>query len=805
MPYLVMEHVEGVPIDRYCDDLRLGLDARLRLFLTVCDAVSHAHRSLVVHRDIKPNNILVTREGVPKLLDFGIARLTLDGVSDPSAPGPPRMMTPFYASPEVVRGEQVTTSADVYALGVLLYELLTGARPLRFMTMTSAEVERVVCHVDPRRPSHAAHDQDVHDHPPAERAARRRTTPERLSARLAGDLDAIINMALQKDPARRYASVEALAADVRAHLEQRPVAARTPTWHYVAGRFVARNRWAVTAAAVLLTVVTAAAAGLSVQARRLAEQSSRTAQERDTTREVPDFLTQLFEVSNPDQSPDGSAITARELLDRGAERIDAELGGRPLVQARLLATIGGVYRSLGAYTQSAGLLERALALRRASLGTAHPETADAMDALAESYRELARLEEAEAMHREALGVRRRAGVAPALVASSLNNLGITLSDRGRYTDAEPLLREAVDIWRAGGSDTEEDLATGLNNLAAVLRHQGRLDDAVPLLDEAVAIRRQRFGNTHPALASVLGHLGQVYNLQGALDKAEPLLRQALEIRQRAYGDDHPDTATARNNLSSLLHDQGRLAAAEPLYQTTLAGVEKRLGTRHPDYAIQLNNLASLLEDWHRLDEAERLYRQSLDIRRQTYGESHAAVARTEHNLGRTLLARGRVAEAAALARTALATRERLLGVAHYETALSRMLVGETLAAQGQAADAEQLLLAALESMRGSLGRDHPNVADCLLKLSTFHRRARQPVKAAPFAQEAVEIRRAKLPAAHWKRAVAEIEWAAVLVDLARPAEAASLLRPAVGQLAAGLGERDDRVTAARALLATVGS
>ena len=516
----------------------------------------------------------------------------------------------------------------------------------------------MVCHVDPPRASAAAGlDSDPPGVSAATRAANRQTSAERLRAELRGDLDAVLSTAMAKDPARRYASVDAFAADLRSYLDGRPIAARPATWAYTARRFVARHRWPVAAAAAFVMVLSGAAIVLSIQAARLAEERDRTARERDTAQQVVGFLTGLFEVSDPDASA-APPVSARELLDRGAERIDAELSGQPVVQARLLGTIGGVYGSLGVYDQSATLLERALDLRRSTLGVEHVDTAASMEALAEAYRELARFDDAETLHRDALAIKRRVGDSPASIAASLNDLGLTLSERGRYADAEPLLREAIETWRRLEPDASASVAVGLNNLAQTLRQQGRLDDAATALDEAIAIRRRRFGNDHPLLAHVLGHLGQVRNAQGDLARAEPLLREALAIRRKAYGDDHPDTATSFNNLASLLHDAGNLTRAEPSYRLALASSERRLGTKHPDYAVQLNNLASLLEDRGRAAEAELLFRISLEVRRAALGPDHPAVARALHNLGRVELGLDHVDLAETLAVSALDLRRR---------------------------------------------------------------------------------------------------------------------------------------------------
>lgn len=801
LPYLVMEHVSGVPVDRYCDDQRLSVRDRLRLFLAVCDAISHAHRSLIVHRDIKPNNILVTAAGVPKLLDFGIARLAVDE-SDArlAAPAPGRMMTPDYASPEVVRGGQITTSADVYALGVLLYELLTGQRPLHFATMTSAEIERVVCHVEPRRPSDVTTD-DGPGGAAADRAAKRASTPARLRRQLSGDLDAIVGRALHKDPAERYVSAEALAADVRRHLEGDPVGARAASWRYRAQRFVVRHRWGTAVAALAAILVTGAAVMFSIQARRLADERDRTTRERDTAQQVLAFLTSIFEVANPDAG-DGRSITARELLDRGAERIDAELAGQPVVQARLLGTMGAVFDGLGIYDRGAALLERSLQLRRATLGPEHADTAQAMAALADAYRELARYDDAEALNREALAIKRRIGDTPSSIASSLNDLGLTLCERGKPADGEPLLRQAIDTWKRVDGAAAPVVAVGLNNLALSLRQQGRLSEAVPVLQDAIAIRRQRFGNDHPLLASTLGHLGQVENLAGNLADAERLLREALAIRRKAYGDDHPDTASSFNNLASLLQDEGDLAAAEPLYRAALASTESRLGRRHPDYAVQLNNLASLLEDWGRLAEAATLFRDSLEVRRAAYGPEHPAVARALHNLARVTLAQGRAAEAAPLADQALAMRRRLLPAGHAEIALSEALVGDVMAARGQPAEAERLLDDALAAQRAALGPDHPAVATTLLKLARLQRRAGRVARAEALAAEAVDIRTRRLPAGHWLLAEGRVELADASLAAGKRDEARSLLAAAVEVLARRLGRQDPRTRRAAALLST---
>ena len=354
LPYLVMEYVVGERIDAYCNARALALRERLALFLAVCDAVQYAHRNLVIHRDIKPSNILVTPDGAPKLLDFGIAKLMGTGAERGAAltRADERLMTPEHASPEQVRGEPVTTGSDVYALGILLYHLLTGERPYTPDDGSVAALERAICETAPDKPSTVVMRAATRAGNAAAPAPVPVPAPRRLARALTGDLDNIVLMALRKEPARRYASAAQMAEDVRRYLDQRPVIARPDTWSYRTAKFLRRHTASVTAAAAVVVVLAAVVVyytqRLAGERDRAQDAERRAVRETETSKRVSDFLVELFRVSDPDKAR-GETITAREILDRGAERIDQELDDEPEVQAQLMDTMGLVYRSLGLY------------------------------------------------------------------------------------------------------------------------------------------------------------------------------------------------------------------------------------------------------------------------------------------------------------------------------------------------------------------------------------------------------------------------------------------------------------------------
>jgi eukaryotic-like serine/threonine-protein kinase len=690
VPYLVLEYVEGEPIDAYCDARELPIGERIRLFRMVCLAVQHAHQSLVVHRDLKPANILVGPDGTPKLLDFGIAKLLkpeLLAQSPALTTAIHRPMTPEYASPEQVRGEPITTASDVYSLGVVLYELLTGCRPLPLEGESLTEIERIVGGVEPERPSEAVSRpaERAGGRSPEARARARGTTAERLRRTIRDDLDNVTLMALRKTPARRYGSAEQLAEDLRRYADGLPVQARRDTLRYRAAKFVRRNRYAVATAGIIVALVLGFGINRARLAAALEAERDQARREAETTRRVAVFLEDVFRLADPSQQR-GASITAREMLDQAAEQLQRELVDRPEVRAELLDTMGNIYRHLGLYARAEPMLEQALALRRAALGDEHTETARSLLHLGELYLDQSRFAEGEPLVRRALEIReRKLGPEDSQVAEALHMLGVAERYGGRLDEAERSLRRALAL-REKGSVDGVDVASTLDRLAQVLEDRGELNEAEALARRAVETLNGRLGD-HPLTARSLGRLGEILRREGKFAAAEPPIRRALDIRRRLLGPDHPTVAAELHNLANLLRDRGDAPRAEAIYRESIDVGVRALGDDHLDVAATRSDLADLLAGRGRLDEAEALYREVLPVERRAGAAGEPAVASTLTGLGRLLLERGAPDRAEPLLREAADLRARLLPAADPRLAATRAALVRLYEARGEPAKA----------------------------------------------------------------------------------------------------------------------
>jgi len=648
-----MELVKGVPLTEFCDTQQLSTRDRVALFVRVCNAVQHAHQKGIIHRDLKPSNVLVTIEeqhAVPKVIDFGVAKALSQPLTDRTLVtevGRP-LGTLAYMSPEQADGTglDVDTRTDVYALGVMLYEVLVGRLPMDPAELgpTIFLARLAMRETNPATPSARL---STLGGATADLTQFRRTNVQSLRRELKGDLDWIVMKAMDTERTRRYETVNGLAMDLQRYLDDEPVVARPPSTGYRLSRFARRNRAAVVAGSLVVLTLVAGATVSTIGMVRATRAEAAARQEAERTRQIAAFLTTLFEVSDPGEAR-GNSITAREILDRGAQRVRTELSDQPLVQAGMMETMGGVYRGLGLYSDAQPLLERSLALRTERLGPDDP----AVQQVALEYGRLAqsqgRFAQAESLFRRVIDTRERTrGPTDTSLAAPLSGLGGMFVTRGRAAEAESLLTRAVAL-RPATAPEDIEFARTLRNLASSYLAQAKYDEAEPLFLRTAALFERVGGPDHPDLGRTFSNLGIVYYLQGRFNDAERYYVRAETILAKSLGPDHPNVGSINLNLGEISWRGGRLELAEARMRKALAIFEKRLDPSHPSIATAEYDLANIQRDRGNYREAEPRYQRALRIRETTFGATNRGLAEVLRDYAKLLVLTGRSGEAARL-------------------------------------------------------------------------------------------------------------------------------------------------------------
>ena len=633
-PWFVMEYVKGQPIDEYCNTHNLSLQERLELFLEVCYAVQYAHRNLIAHRDLKPGNIFVTEEGKVKLLDFGIAKMLEpeDNKEDELPPTLTGMLpfTPAYASPEQVRKQIITTSSDIYQLGVILYELLTGLRPYDLKGKTPGDMERTICETEPKKPSVAVVKNNNDKKSPVTGSGKDEVIVHQKKLR--GDLDTIVMKCLSKEPQRRYQSTGELAEDIRAYLAGRPVSAHPDSWVYRSGKFIRRYKWGVAAAfifAVVLTIYAITITWYSHKSQIALEEAER---ERAKSGQMVDFLLSMFEASDPAETR-GATITARELLERGVNQAEA-ISDHPEVQAQMFTVTGIVFKRLGEFREALPLMERALEITNTLYDESHPEVAQIHYNLAEILHRIGNFHRSHDHFTIAAEMFQNIpGHISLEYAASLHNISVARHDD---TAKEDILK-ALEMRRILLDHNHPDIASSYLALGNFYIYKREHELAKSYFREAWSIVDSQDNVITPQMASIIQNLGEGERITGDYKQAEKHLLKALEIYQFLYDGPHVNIAIAKKSLADVYRDGNNFSTAEKYYNKAMKSLDEAVGDSHPYRRPILQSMANLYTRMGDHLSAEPLLRETLALLESILNPNHPRIAQARLTLGACLI------------------------------------------------------------------------------------------------------------------------------------------------------------------------
>ena len=682
-PWFAMEYVEGVPLTDYCKLHACSLNTRIYLVRAVCEAVQYAHSQAVIHRDLKPSNILVKSDGSIRLLDFGIAKQleSLDTPVNQTMTGL-RLLTPAYAAPEQIRGDRVGIHTDVYSLGVILFELLTGQLPFDLSNLTPAEAASIVAQHEPGKPSSLPKTGNA----PPDAAS--------LPKSAWSELDVLCLTAMHKDPARRYRSVEALIRDIDHYLRAEPLEARPDNFSYRVGKFVQRHeRMVVSSVAAIVLVL----AMLSFFTVRLAKARNAALAEAARTQRIEKFMLNLFEGGDQAVGPSDS-MRVITLVDRGT--LEARtLNSDPKIQAELYQNLGDIYEKLGKFEKADALLQTALAQRQSLYGAGSPETAEALLELGLLRDAQGKFDDAERYVRQALAIdRQKLSPSHPALARATSALGKVLEDRGSYDAAIQVLQEAVRLQSGQGGATT-DLSETLSELANSHFYSGHYEASEALNQKVLAMDRQLYGERHPHIADDLINLGAIKYDLGHYPEAERYDRQALDITQSFYGLNHPATASALTILGRTLVSAGKSDEASGMLQQALQVEEQVYGQVHPRVAGTLNELGKISQQQGKLDDAEADFRRMADIYRSVYSGKHYYIGIALCNLAGVLVDLKDYSGAEKSFHEALQIYSQTLPADHLNVGIARVRLGRALLLDGRYPEAESESRAGYEILK----------------------------------------------------------------------------------------------------------